>query len=349
MSQRTPLYEVAATAGAVFADEEGWILPAHFGKVAAEYDAARQHAAVFDVSHNGKVEARGVDARSFLHNLCTNDVKKLKPGEGCEAFLTTHKAKVVAPVLIYHLPTPDQPETFWLDTGPGLGPKVVQYLDRFLISEQVELTDHTTDFAQFHLAGPDAATVLSAAGIPIAGPSAPRALRLQDTLGLPGYDVFCPVGQAEQVWRALTSADALPAGGQVYELLRVEAGTPRYGAEMDEDRFVVEIGRGEQAISYTKGCYLGQEPIVMARDRGHVNRWLRGLKLACKDSIPRGARLFRGADEVGRVTSAVDSPRLGPIALAYLRRGSHEPGTAVEVETETGRCSAEVASLPFGG
>src|SRR5439155_24178755 len=119
-----------------------------------------------------------------------------------------------------------------------------------------------------------------------------------------------------------------------------------YGMDIDENRFVVEVGRA-QAISYSKGCYLGQEPIVMARDRGHVNRTLLGIGVAQGDAPACGARLFHDGNEVGQITSSVVSPRFGIIGLAYVKRGSQEPGTALVIEPETDGRQATVAALPF--
>src|SRR5262249_3387955 len=144
-------------------------------------------------------------------------------------------------------------------------------------------------------------------------------------------------------------AGARPAGPETYNILRVEAGTPDFGPDIDENRLVMEVGRTAEAICYTKGCFLGQEPIVMARDRGHVNRTLLGLKLHGSGPAPHGAKVVRDGNEVGQVASSVVSPRLGPIALAYLRRGSQEPGTVVEVQGDGATRTAEVASLPFVG
>src|SRR5208337_3459920 len=142
-------------------------------------------------------------------------------------------------------------------------------------------------------------------------------LRRHDPLGVPGYDVLCLASQAPSLWQRLTATGAKPAGMEAYEILRVEAGTPRTGAEIDEDRFVVELGR-TRAICYTKGCYLGQEPIVMARDRGQVNRTLLGLKIAGSEPLARGVSVLKDTTAVGQVTSSVVSPRLGSaIALAY--------------------------------
>jgi folate-binding protein YgfZ len=145
--------------------------------------------------------------------------------------------------------------------------------------------------------------------------------------------------------RNLTEAGPATDDAEARDIRRVEAGMPLYGKDMDETTFVAEVGRTREAISYSKGCYLGQEPIVMARDRGIVQRTLLGLKL--DDEVPSGSLLYRDGKEVGRTTSCVRSPRFGPIALAYVKRGSQAPGTAVEVEVNGQRRPATVAALPF--
>ncbi len=147
----------------------------------------------------------------------------------------------------------------------------------------------------------------------------------------------------------LTDSGAVLAGSEAYEILRVEAGTPEYGKDIDEDRFAFDIGRTAQAISYEKGCYLGQEPIVMARDRaGHAPRTLLGLKLAGKDPAAAKSKVFHTGEEVGYVTSSVFSPKFDrAIALAYLRYGHQTPGTIMQVETGGARVDAEVSALPF--
>src|SRR5206468_3963391 len=157
-----------------------------------------------------------------------------------------------------------------------------------------------------------------------------------------------PRTEVENTWRLLVQAGAVPAGRQTFEVLRVEAGTPAQGLDIDENTFAPEAGRTAQAICYTKGCYLGQEPIVMARDRGHINRTLLGLKTNAAAPLVQGSRVWREGQEVGQITSSVRSPRLGVIALAYLKRGSQEPGLAVDVETAPGRReAATVTALPF--
>ena len=351
MPERTPLHESASQSGAVFCEDFGWLMPARYGNGAAEYDKARKNASLFDISHHGKVEVSGADAAGFLHNLCTNDVKNLPAGAGCEAFLTTAQAKIASFVVIYHSVSQAQ-SVFSLDAGPGMGERVVKHLDRYLISERVEL----------HLAGPRARPVLEGllgAGLPdlielqhtaqtFAG--AACQLRCRQPLGLSGYDLLCGKNQAAAVWQALLAGGARPAGIEAYNALRIEAGTPVYGLDIDDTNLPQEVARVERTISFTKGCYIGQETVARIRTYGHVNRSLIGLRLAGEGAASPAAKLFHADKEVGRITSSVVSPRLGQaIALAYVRRGSQEPGTMLQAETEAGRRSAEVVSLPFAG
>jgi folate-binding protein YgfZ len=359
MVARTPLHDSTSAAGAVFMVESGFQVPAHFGDVLAEYNHARSAAVVVDESPRGKVEVSGADAARFLHNLTTNDILSLAPGAGCEAFLTTAKAKIIAYLLIYrHADLVNLP-AFALDVAPGAADKVVKQLDRYLISEQVEIANPTADFAQLHIAGPRAAGLLEQALGEIRPPAEPLGdtvfrfddndeswLRRHDALGLPGYDIVCPAEQAASIWQRLTQAGARPAGREACEILRIEAGLPREGADFDENTFAPEVGRIAETISYTKGCYLGQESIVMARDRGQVNRTLVGVRLP-DGPVPHGSLFFVGDKEVGRVTSGVNSPRLGTfLGLAYVRRGHQQPGTKLEVAVAGNRSPAEVVKLP---
>jgi glycine cleavage system T protein len=362
MAEKTPLYDVAARAGAEFVEEAGWLMPARYGNVEAEYRRALEGTALFDVSHRAKVELTGPEAVAFLQNLSTNDIASLPIGAGCEVFFTTMHAKVVAHALVYRLLLHDNREAFWLDVAPGMSEKILKHLDHYLISEQVEFADRTGEFAHLHLAGPLAKPTLERAlgdDVPdlaelqhmmrTFGASATCHIRRHDPLGVPGFDIVCLRGRAEEVWNQLTRLGAVPAGLQADEVLRVEAGTPVYGKDMDESTLALEVGRTREAICYTKGCFLGQEPLVRIRDLGHINRLLLGVKLTGADPVSRGSRLFRDGKEVGQVTSSVYSPRLGSgIALAYVRRGHQEPGTRLEVEVEGTRRTGEVAGLPFG-
>jgi tRNA-modifying protein YgfZ len=359
MARPTPLTDTCRAAGAAFTEVAGFEVPARFADAAAEYRQALSGAALFERSPQGKVEVSGKDAPSFLHNLCTNDINGLPVGGGCEAYFCDQRAKVLAHALVYHVLAGGR-HAFWLDVTAGFDEKLVQHLDRHLISEAVEIADQTGTFAQIHLAGPQAEHVLERAlgeRLPdlgeflhmerTFGSSAACHIRRHDPLGLPGFDLVCRNERAAGVWKMLIAAGATPAGEATYNTLRVEAGTPVYGVDIGEDRFVMEVARALRAVSYTKGCYLGQEPIVMARDRaGFVNRAFLGVKVLQGGPLPAGTKLLRDGAEVGVVTSSVQSPRLGaPLALGYIRRGHQDPGWRLEADTPDGRRAVEV--LPF--
>ena len=358
MPRSTPLTDTLR-GSATLTEAAGFEVPADFGDWNREYRAALESAAIFDRSPTGKVEVAGKDAPAFLHNLSTNDINGLPLGGGCEAYFCDHRAKVLNHAFVYHVRSAGR-HAFWLDITPGFNEKVVQHLDRHLISEAVELADQTERFAQIHIEGPRAKAVLEQAlgeSLPdlaefmhmerTFGATATCHIRRHDPLGVPGYDLVCLNDRAAGVWRLLAAAGATPAGESAYHTLRMEAGTPLYGVDVGEDRFVMEVPRALRAVSYTKGCYLGQEPIVMARDRaGFVNRAFLGVKVLEGGPAAAGTKLFRDGSEVGVVTSSVMSPRLGaPLALGYLRRGHQDPGLRLEAQTPEGQRAVEV--LPF--
>lgn len=326
-----------------------------------DYTAAISTAALFDTSAAGKLLLTGSDAPMFLGNLGTNDTKNLPLGGGCEAYFCDSRAKVQFASWIFHVRLGDGRHAMWVETTPGRNEDLVKYLDRYLISEQVEIEDVTQRFAQFHLAGPKVREVLAkslGALIPelpefghmerTFGVSTTCSIRRRDQLGVPGFDLVCSREQAAGVRAMVEAAGAVRGSAETFETLRIEAGTPVFGPDIDANRFVMEVGRAARAVSYEKGCFLGQEPIVMARDRaGHVNRAFLGLKVLQGDPLPAGAKLFHDGQDVGLVTSSCHSPRLGaPVALAYLRWKHQEPGTKMEAETPTGRQPVEVVGLP---
>jgi folate-binding protein YgfZ len=326
-----------------------------------DYAAATTTAALFDTSAAAKLLLTGPDAPMFLGNLSTNDIKNLPLGGGCETYFCDPRAKVKFQAWVYHVRLSDNRHAMWVETTPGRNTELVQYLDRYLISEQVEIADRTADFAQVHLAGPKAAEVLAVSlgeAVPALpefahmertfGKDATCSIRHRDQLGLLGFDIVCRTDVADGVKRMLTAAGATSASAEAFETLRIEAGTPVFGKDIDDNRFVMEVGFAPRAVSYAKGCFLGQEPIVMARDRaGHVNRAFLGLKVLDGGPLPTGTKLFRDGQEVGLVTSSCHSPRLGaPVALAYLKWKHQEPGTRMEAETLAGKQAVEVLGLP---
>ena len=325
-----------------------------------DYQAAVSAAALFDRSAAGKLVAAGADAPMFLGNLSTNDIKSLPLGGGCEAYFCNPQAKVQFQAWVYHVLLNGE-HAMWVETTPGRGAELFKYLDRYLISERVELTDRTAAFAQLHLAGPAAKGVIEkalAAALPdlpefahaerTFGSHLTASIRRRDPLGVPGYDLVCLADKADGLRRVLEAAGAVPGTPETFEVLRIEAGTPVFGPDVDATRFVMEVGNAARAVSYAKGCFLGQEPIVMARDRaGHVNRAFSGVKVLAGGPLPAGTKLFRDGQEVGLVTSSCESPRLGaPVALGYLKWKHQEPGLRLEAETPEGRRPVEVLGLP---
>jgi folate-binding protein YgfZ len=359
MSERSPLHDLTAADGATFVEESGWQMPGHYRKVVEEAAGARTGLVLFDLSHRGKIELTGKEAALFLHNLATNDIKNLPYSHGCETFFCNVQARILATALVYHLKIfrdqllSEGHESFWLDLDPGLVDEVAQHFDRHLISEIVDIADRTRDFLHLHLAGPLAPPALAAEGIAALAENEllqdgyaenTMQIRRRDRLGVPGFDIVCPRERGPRQWNFWRERGAVPAGIETYNLLRIEAGTPVYGKDIDESNLAPEVGRTAQAISYTKGCYLGQEPIVRVRDLGHVNRTLTGLVIEGNELAPSGTKILRESKEIGHVTSSVFSPRARKVlAMAYLRRGNTDPGTDVEV---AGR-KALVESLPF--
>lgn len=360
MPELSGLRELQTAQGGEFRERNGRAIPTHFGDPLAEHAQTIRAACLFDLSDWGHLEISGKDAPSFLHNLSTNDINNLPLGGGCEAYFCDHRAKVLAHAFVYHVIVEGR-HAFWLGVTPGHHANLLSHLDKHLISEAVELMDQTEGYSQFHLAGPLAQKTLEA----VIGQSIPDLaefqhmerviagnvvchIRRHDPLGLPGFDIVCRNERAGRVWQAITSAGADPAGSDTYELLRVEAGTPVYGIDIGSDRFVMEVARALRAVSYSKGCYLGQEPIVMARDRaGFVNRAFLGVKVLEGAKPVVGSKLFRDGAEVGLITSVIDSPSLGaPLAVGYIRRGHQDVGLRLELDEPTGRRPVEVLPYP---
>jgi folate-binding protein YgfZ len=324
-----------------------------YGDAAAEYRAARSGAAVFDCSDCGKVEVAGRDGVAFLHNLCTNDIKRLDVGRGCEAFLTTSQAKTVALACIFR----PEAERFSLDSGRVGGAVVARHLDRFLVSEDVVIADRSDDFAQLHLAGPEGHRVLGSIA-EVAGdvpelsvrPAKWRGkgleVRVRSRLGTGGFDLIAEPTAAAALWEAIISAGAVPAGFEAYEMLRIEAGSPEYGIDIDETNLPQETGLTERAVSFEKGCYIGQETIARIRAYGHVNRYLVRLTVAAWRGPKAGCKLFAGQMEIGRVTSATAAfSTETAVGLGYVRRGFEQAGTSLTVQDGDKTYAAVVCPL----
>jgi folate-binding protein YgfZ len=333
-----------------------------YGNSAAEYRALTERAGVLDLSARSRLSLTGADRVRFLHGQVTNNVKDLNPGEGCYAALVTAKGKMVSDLNIYCLP-----DELRLDFEPGLAATVRERLEKYIIADDVEVRDVSQDYALLSVQGPQAGTVVRhVLGLEL--PASALAWRRAtdaahgdiDCMNHPrasalGFDLFVPwpaaVATLQGLIKAAREAGGGAAGWTALEVARIEAGVPRFHADMDEQTLAPEAGIESRAISYTKGCYIGQEVIARVRTYGQVARALRGLRLPDDlATLPKhGDKLSHDGKEAGFVTSAVASPKFrANLALGYVRRECNQVGTELKLGLETGETNAVVVPLPFG-
>jgi aminomethyltransferase len=319
----------------------------------ADYRAARHGVALFDRSSLGKVSVTGRDRQAFLQGMLTNDVKALQPGQGAPAaFLDAH-GKVTVLLVVYVAA-----DRVLIELPPRMTEKTLQTLDRYLISEKADFEAVDDAFAILSLQGPGARPLLERltgatlelapyAHVEAQVGGVPARVVNRAEGPAPGFHCWVAAGQAKALEAALLAAGAVRAGAETLEVLRVEAGQPWFPQDVDDSVILPET-RLESLVSYTKGCYIGQETVARVKYRGHVNRALSGLVVE-GDRVPEaGARVTAEGKEVGRITSAVRSIALGrPIALGYVRREHFEPGSAVTVVDGSGEQPARVVALPF--
>lgn len=318
-----------------------------------QYRAAREAVALFDRSSLGKVIVTGRDRQTFLQGMLTNDVKGLAPGQGVPAaFLDAH-GKVMALLAVYAAA-----DRVLIELPASLTEKTLQTLDRYLISEKASFEAADETFAIVSLQGPGARAMLERlAGATLDLPPFGHAEVSLDGAAVrvinraegpaPGFHCWVPAGHAAAVRSAFESAGAIVAEPETLDVLRIEAGQPWYPQDVDDSVILPET-RLESLVSYTKGCYIGQETVARVKYRGHVNRALSGLVVEGERVPDPGARLTAEGKEVGRVTSAVRSIALDrPIALGYVRREHFEPGRALTVVDGAGEQPARVVALPF--
>ena len=337
MANEAPLNQELQLAGAVFGAVKHGEEPLHFGDLQGEYESLASGAGLVDLSARTRIELRGEDRAKFLHNLCTNEIRKLPSGSGCEAFLADARGHVLGHVFVFC-----RAEALLLETVPGEEAKLLAHFDRYLIREKVELVGHSADTAELLLAGAQAEALLAT----LTTAPLPQDRLCHVEADLAGYKVLiarvdftrsggflivCVQQNAAEIWRVLRAAGARPCGYQAFEMARIEAGFPWYGIDLTEANLPQEAGRDELAISFVKGCYIGQETVARIDALGHVNKMLVGLKFS-GDRVPEpGLELTAGGQPAGKTASSCYSPLFqAPLALAYVRRGLTEPGTALE-------------------
>jgi folate-binding protein YgfZ len=308
----------------------------------AQYRQLREECGLLDRSGRGKLTVRGAEAAEYLQGQLTSDVEALEPGEGHYAALLDRKGHMQADMRVLRPAT----EELWIDTEPEGLEATRRHLQMYKIGRKAEVADVTAERAILSLIGPRAVEIARH------GAALPEHACEQASIGgvdclavgtAGGIDLIAAAADAERLREALLGGGAVEVGAEAVEILRIEAGTPRFGAEMGAETMPAEAGIVERAVSFTKGCYIGQETVARLHYKGKPNRNLRGLRLSGPASA--GAVLRLGEKEVGAVGSACVSPALGPIALAIVRREA-EPGDELVVGEDG--VTARVVDLPFG-
>lgn len=355
------LHEFHDQLGAGFAALNGTEIVADYGNLPAEYVAFRENAGAIDLSFRSRLCLAGSDRARFLHGQVTNDVKKLKTGEGCYAAITTAKGKMESDVNIFCLA-----DELLLDFEPGLTEKITARLDKFIVADDVQIVDAAPHYGLLSVQGPKAEEAIRALNLFSEIPTRPLvSVKVSDgtlgeiylagnpRLGGSGFDLYVPnqsLGAvADKLIAAVKSTGGKPCGWTAFETVRIEAGIPRFGADMDETNLPLECGIESRAVVYNKGCYLGQEVINRVHSFGHVNKELRRLLLSAPLFTPpsRGDKLFHDDKEVGYVTSAATVPHGANIALGYVRREANQIGNQLILRTGDNESRVRVIDLPF--
>ncbi len=328
------------------------------GTIDEQYRALRDGVGIAVLAGRTRIELTGSDRAKFLHNFCTNDVKKLTPGTGCEAFITNVQGKILGFVNVFC-----HEQCLVIDTVAGQAETLIKHLDRYLITEDVKLRDASPEYIGILVAGvgsEDFLASLLGSELPRESNSHIQATVGQTTISIarvamvggPSFVLTCPRPHFESLVERLvdhashatTAVRPLFCTPEAVNIRRVEAGTPEFGVDITNANLPQEVGRNEQAISFVKGCYLGQETVARIDALGHVNRNLCGVKFAGQNVPPIGTEICSGDKVVGAVTSAVFSPSLNaPLALAFIRREHAAPGTMLQSNLGP----AEVIGVPL--
>lgn len=347
-----------AQQGASMRERGGQRIVACFGDLRTEYLALANGPAIVDRSHRGLLEISGADRATWLHNLTTNQIKPLRSGEGNYVFCCSQQGRILfdAVVLV-------RPECCWMDMDRGFIDTAKAHLGKYIITEDVAIADRSDEFLRFALSGAKSGDLLTEMGIPHGANLAAYGqaaatlhgvevlVARHDFCGCFAVDVWAPAADAVAVWDWMTSSDratpGVPCGDDAVDVRRIEAGIPQPHAEITEEYLPAETGQFDRAVSYQKGCYLGQEVVERMRSRDVVARRLTGIEVNGDSVPPIGAELERDDNIVGQVTSARHSLALNaPLALAYVKTQAAADGTALTITWEGRKTSAVVRSLP---
>ena len=295
---------------------------------------------VYDLSDRTQIEITGKDRAKLLHGFCTNDIKALQPGQGCEALLTNIKGRVLGHLYVFATPS-----SLWLDTFPGHEATIITHLDRYVIREDVNLIGKTSERGELLVTGPHAAQLLMLEdGLAMYGSVTREAfgnsfdVRRVDMLNQPGFLISGGREFLQTMRQSLLAIGCINGTAEEFEARRIEAGFPVYGRDISDENLAQEVARTRQCISFTKGCYLGQEPIARLDAMGHTNRELRRITFApgSRPVAGMGVLAADSDDEAGVITSVSPIPdSQGAIAaLGYLKTRFNREGTQVRIVSE---------------
>jgi len=377
VSLETPLAAAERAEGADFAEYFGVRLPAQFRDPLAEYRAARQAAVLIDTNFRCAFALTGPDRVRYLNAVTSGNIRDLVPGQSALGLLLNAQGHMLAELL-----TLVQEDRLLVLSHVFLRQRTFETLDKFIIMDDATFADDTSQTGTLALIGPQAAEILRemtgidlgqlaagghvAAQMQAAGVAIPCRILSRAEFGLPGAELLLPREALEAAWQAMGTAararGGLPMGYRALNMLRLEAGIPWYGTDFDDRQIPQEAGIQSTHISFTKGCYTGQEIVERVRSRGHVNRRLAGLAFGGAEAPKAGTAIFAAPEnadgagsvkesvEAGHVTSAAFSPLLGKaIGMAYLRREYLVPGTKLVYQSDRGDAPAEVIETPLRG
>jgi folate-binding protein YgfZ len=302
-----------------------------------QYEVLSARAGYVPLGHRTQLELTGPDRARLLHNLCTNHILDLQPGDGCEAFVTNVRGKILGHVLVFCAE-----DSLTVDTVAGQADELISHLDKYAIQEDVEIHDRSQTWADLLVAGrelPELWESLALGPLPQAQyrqtaaeiSGNPVAVRRVPMTAAPTLLVSGDTQTLDLLAESLSGAGAIACRPEPLETLRVEAGWPEYGRDITESNLPQEVNRDRQTLHFDKGCYLGQETVARIDAVGHVNWKLMGLQFSGPSVPAAGTELMHAGKTVGRVTSAVYSPRLNaPLAMGYVRREHEAPGTQLE-------------------
>ena len=347
---QTPLHDLQKAQGATFADYEGWRMPHAFAGPAAEHRAMRDAAGVTDRSHQGRLHLIGNDGLDLLHRITTNALLDMEPLQGKATLLLTSKGRIIDLVFVVRLP-----DRLLLVTGPGCARKVHDGIARYIITEDCALEDATERTAQLRIVGPRSAAalrdVLGADPLSLAKYSFMSIAWRGETvlvggavplMGQPSYHVFGSNEAMRGVWREMTARGVAPVGVEAYEALHVETGLPASNTEFMEDYNPLEAGAAS-LISFTKGCYVGQEVVARLDTYKKVQRTVVQFRFPGGASVPRGARVLRDGRDIGLVTNPARQPeRDETLAIGFVALAEARAGAAVSAATQRGPVAGEI-------